>query len=145
MFNKALELIETREFFGFAPDRIEVIVHPQSLIHALVGFRDGGDDGASGPADMRHAIGYALNWPARAMPAGGAAGSGADRPADLPRARRGALPRAAPGARGDATGGLAGAAFNAAKEVALDAFHRGRIGFLDMAAWSKRCLTGFAR
>ena len=53
LFNKALELIETKEFFGVAPDRIEVLVHPQSIVHALVGFRDGGADGASRPA--RHA------------------------------------------------------------------------------------------
>ena len=66
MFNKALEMIETREFFGVAPEQIEVLIHPQSLVHALVGFRDGALMAHLGPPDMRHAIGYALNWPDRA-------------------------------------------------------------------------------
>ena len=58
MFNKALELIETREFFGVSPGAIEAVIHPESLIHALVGFRDGGLMAHVGPPDMRHAIGY---------------------------------------------------------------------------------------
>ncbi len=133
MFNKALEVIETREFFAIEPERIEVLVHPQSLVHALVGFRDGALMAHLGAPDMRHAIGYALNWPERA---------------ELPVAR---LDLAAIGAlefrRPDearfpalrlarevmAAGGLAGAVFNAAKEAALDAFMAREIGFLDMA------------
>ncbi|MCB1409786.1 MAG: 1-deoxy-D-xylulose-5-phosphate reductoisomerase, partial [Rhodobacteraceae bacterium] len=66
MFNKALEVIETKEFFCIAPDQIKVVIHPESLIHALVGFRDGGMIAHLGAPDMRHAIGYALNWPERA-------------------------------------------------------------------------------
>ncbi|MGB3147581.1 MAG: 1-deoxy-D-xylulose-5-phosphate reductoisomerase [Paracoccaceae bacterium] len=134
MFNKALEIIETHEYFGIAPDRIDVLMHPESLVHALVGFRDGGVIAHLGAPDMRHAIGYALNWPVRA---------------DLPVARldlalTGQLTFAAPDpARYPAlrlarevmeTGGLAGAVFNAAKEVALDGFLAGRIGFADMAS-----------
>ena len=65
MFNKALEMIEARELFGFDPDQIEVLVHPESLVHALIGFCDGGLMAHVGPADMRHAIGFALNWPDR--------------------------------------------------------------------------------
>jgi len=133
MFNKALEIIEAKEFFGFRPDQIEVLVHPQSIVHALVGFRDGGLMAHLGPADMRHAIGYALNYPDRAA-----------LPVErLDLAAIGALEFRAPDtARFPAiriarsvmeTGGLAGAAFNAAKEAALDAFIAGRIGFLDMA------------
>src|SRR5690606_31236242 len=61
-----LEVIETREFFGIEPDRIDVLIHPESLVHALVGFRDGGMIAHLGAPDMRHAIGYALNWPDRA-------------------------------------------------------------------------------
>ncbi len=133
MFNKALELIETHEFFGIAPDRIEVLVHPQSLVHALVGFRDGALMAHLGAPDMRHAIGYALNWPARAaLPV-----------ARLDLARIGALEFEPPDeARFPAlrlarevmaAGGLAGAVFNGAKEAALDAFIARRIGFLDMA------------
>ncbi|MEM1079470.1 MAG: 1-deoxy-D-xylulose-5-phosphate reductoisomerase [Pseudomonadota bacterium] len=145
MFNKALELIETREFFGIAPERIEAVVHPGSIVHALVGFKDGALMAHLGAPDMRHAIGYALHWPERR---------------DLPVAR---LDLAAIGnlsfERPDearfpalrlarevmATGGRAGAVFNAAKEAALDAFIAGHIGFLDMAAVVEATLEGMDR
>ena len=133
MFNKALELIETREFFGVDPARIEVLIHPESVVHALVGHADGGLLAHLGPPDMRHAIGYALHWPER-------------RPLPVARldlASLGALTFRAPDeARWPALrlarevmalGGHAGAAFNAAKEAALDAFIAGRIGFQAMA------------
>ncbi|MDH5453518.1 MAG: 1-deoxy-D-xylulose-5-phosphate reductoisomerase [Paracoccaceae bacterium] len=134
MFNKALEIIETREFFGIEPEQIEVLVHPESMLHALVSFRDGGMIGHLGAPDMRHAIGYALNWPDRThLPV-----------ARLDLASVGQLTFAEPDpARYPAlrlardvmaTGGLAGAAFNAAKEVALDGFIAGNIGFSAMAA-----------
>ena len=133
MFNKALEVIETREFFGFSPDQIEVLIHPESLVHALVGHRDGGFIAHLGPADMRHAIGYALSFPDRA-----------ELPVErLDLARIGELTFRAPDqVRYPALGlarevmairGLAGAVFNGAKEAALDAFISGRIRFTDMA------------
>ena len=140
MFNKALEVIEAKEFFGIDPDRVEVLVHPESLVHALVGFRDGGMIAHLGAPDMRHAIGYALNWPERVhLPV-----------ARLDLARIGNLTFRAPDpARYPALklardvmriGGLAGAAFNAAKETALDAFIAGRIRFTDMAVVVERAL-----
>ncbi|MEO6298678.1 MAG: 1-deoxy-D-xylulose-5-phosphate reductoisomerase [Paracoccaceae bacterium] len=133
MFNKALEVIETREFFGVAPAQIEVIIHPESLIHSMVGYRDGAIMAHLGAPDMRHAIGYALNWPARvALPV-----------ARLDLAQVGQLTFRAPDMQRYPAlrlacevmeiGGLAGAAFNAAKEVALDHFIAGQIGFMDMA------------
>lgn len=133
MFNKALEMIETREFFGIDPARIEVLVHPESLVHALVGFRDGGVIAHLGMPDMRHAIGYALNWPERAhLPVArldlartGRLSFQAPDPARYPALR---LARAVMDA-----GGLHGAVFNAAKEAALDAFVAGRIGFTEMS------------
>lgn len=133
MFNKAMEVIETKEYFGIAPEMIEVLVHPESLVHALVGFRDGALMAHLGVSDMRHAIGYALNWPTRA---------------DLPVARldlaeigqlnfRRPDPERYPALRLAeavmARGGLAGAVFNAAKESALDGFIEGRLRFTDMA------------
>jgi 1-deoxy-D-xylulose-5-phosphate reductoisomerase len=134
MFNKALEVIETREFFGVDPDQIEVILHPESLVHALVGFRDGALMAHVGASDMRHAIGYALHWPERRdlpvarldLAAIGTLNFRAPDPARYPALRlaRDVMRR----------GGLAGAVFNAAKERALDGFIAGRIGFLDMAA-----------
>ncbi len=140
MFNKGMELIETREFFGVPPDKIDTVIHPQSIIHALVGFNDGALMAHLGAPDMRHAIGYALNWPERR---------------DLPVARldlaqvatlefRAPDPRRYP-ALGLAravmeTRGRAGAVFNAAKEIALDGFIAGRIGFMDMAGVVDRTL-----
>jgi len=133
MFNKGLELIETREFFGIAPERIEVIVHPESLVHAMVGFADGALMAHVGPPDMRHAIGYALHWPARRpLPVArldlAAIGTMTFRAPDPARYPALALARMVM-----QTGGLSGAAFNAAKECALDAFIDGAIGFQDMA------------
>ena len=133
MFNKALELIETKEFFGLPSTKIETVIHPESLIHALVGHIDGGLIAHVGPPDMRHAIGYALNYPDRA-----------ELPVErLDLAKIGQLTFRAPeDARYPALrlardvmaiGGHAGAAFNAAKEAALDAFIAGRLGFTEMA------------
>ncbi|MDU8913038.1 1-deoxy-D-xylulose-5-phosphate reductoisomerase [Aestuariicoccus sp. MJ-SS9] len=132
MFNKALELIETKEFFGFTPDQIEAVVHPESLIHALVGFRDGALMAHVGPPDMRHAIGFALHYPDRkALPVHrldlAQIATLSFRPAD--EARWPALRLAREVMQ---TGGLAGAVFNAAKERALDAFIEKRIGFTRM-------------
>ena len=144
MFNKAMEVIETREFFGIDPARIEVLVHPESMIHALVGFADGALMAHVGPADMRHAIGYALHWPERrALPV-----------ERLDLARIGTFSFAAPDeVRWPAlrlarevmqTGGLAGAVLNAAKETALDGFVARRIGFVDMAAVVEEVLNRLA-
>ncbi len=134
MFNKSLEVIEAKELFNFTPDQIEVLIHPQSMIHAMIGFTDGGLMAHVGPADMRHAIGYALSWPNRA-----------DLPLErLDFAKIGRFDFSAPDLekypplrlayRVMAQGGLSGAVFNAAKEISLDAFIAKKIGFLDMAA-----------
>ncbi len=132
MFNKALEVIETREFFGVAPEQVEVIIHPESLIHSMVGFHDGAIMAHMGAPDMRHSIGYALNWPDRAaLPVArldlAQIATLTFRAPDLQRYPALRLARAVMDRRG-----LAGAAFNAAKEVALDHFLAGGIGFMDM-------------
>ncbi|MEQ6247912.1 1-deoxy-D-xylulose-5-phosphate reductoisomerase [Sulfitobacter sp. HNIBRBA3233] len=133
MFNKAMEVIETREFFGVDPDRIEVIVHPQSMIHALVGFNDGALMAHVGPPDMRHAIGFALHHPARRhLPVERldlvAIGTFEFRPPDEAR-----WPALRIAREVMARGGLSGAVFNAAKETALDGFIAGHIRFTQMA------------
>ena len=133
MFNKALEMIETREFFGIAPSQIEVLIHPESLVHALVGFVDGGLMAHVGPPDMRHAIGYALNWPnRRPLPVEAldlaAAGRLSFREPDEERYPALRLARQVMAQRG-----LSGAVFNAAKERALDHFIAREIGFCDMS------------
>ena len=141
LFNKALELIETHEYFGVSPAQIEAIIHPESLIHALVGFTDGALMAHIGPPDMRHAIGFALNWPDRChIPV-----------ERLDLAAVGQLTFTAPDTdRYPALrlarevmemGGLSGAVFNGSKERALDAFIDGRIGFLDMARVVEATLT----
>jgi 1-deoxy-D-xylulose-5-phosphate reductoisomerase len=140
LFNKALELIETREYFGFDPDQIEAVVHPQSIVHALVGFRDGALMAHLGAPDMRHAIGYALNWPDRAaLPVArldlAQLGTLHFEPPDPERFPALRLAREVMEIRGHA-----GAAFNAAKEVALDAFIDGRLRFADMARLVERTI-----
>jgi 1-deoxy-D-xylulose-5-phosphate reductoisomerase len=133
MFNKALEVIETREYFNVRPDQVEVIIHPESLIHSLVGFHDGAIMAHMGAPDMRHSIGYALNWPDRApLPVArldlAQIATLSFRAPDLVRYPALRLCRDVMDARG-----LAGAVFNAAKERALDHFLAGSIGFMDMA------------
>ena len=140
MFNKGMELIETREFFGVTPAQIETVIHPQSLIHALVGFNDGALMAHLGAPDMRHAIGYALNWPDRRhLPVArldlAQIATLEFRAPDPLRYPALAIARAVMETRGRAW-----AVFNAAKEVALDGFIAGRIGFMDMAAVVDRTL-----
>jgi 1-deoxy-D-xylulose-5-phosphate reductoisomerase len=133
MFNKALEVIETREYFGISPDQIEVIIHPESLIHSMVGYRDGAIMAHLGAADMRHPIGYALNWPQRdPLPVArldlAQIGTLTFRAPDMARYPALTLCREVMRLRG-----LSGTVFNAAKEIALDHFMGGGIGFMDMA------------
>ncbi|MDP5307787.1 1-deoxy-D-xylulose-5-phosphate reductoisomerase [Paracoccus spongiarum] len=144
MFNKAMEVIEAKEFFGLRPDQIRVLVHPESIVHAMVSHVDGGSIAHLGAPDMRHAIGYALNWPDRAplpVPA-------------LDLARVGSLTFREPDERRwpalrlarevMAAGGMAGAVFNAAKEQALDDFIAGRIRFTQMAPRVEAVLAAMA-
>jgi 1-deoxy-D-xylulose-5-phosphate reductoisomerase len=144
MLNKAMELIETKEFFGLPPEKIKVVIHPEQIIHALVAFRDGAVMAHMGAPDMRHAIGYALHWPERG-----------DVPVPrLDLALLGRLTFEAPDPRrypalALATevmrlGGRSGAAFNAAKEAALDAFIAGRIHFTAMAGVVEATLDALA-
>ena len=133
MFNKALEVIEAKYIFNCAPEQIEVVVHPQAIVHSMVEYVDHTIIAHMGSPDMRGAIGYALHWPERApnpiapldfATLGSISFSSPDE-AKFPALR---LAREALG-----MGGHAGAILNAAKEAALDAFIAGRIGFLDMA------------
>ena len=133
MFNKALEMIEAKHLFDVHPDQIEVVVHPQSIIHSMVGYRDGSVIAQLGCPDMRTAIGYALTYPDRP-------------PLNVDRLDFAKLARLDfeapdedrfPALRLARTamqrGGLQGAIMNAAEETAFHAFVAGRIGFLDMA------------
>ncbi len=133
MFNKALEMIEARWLFGATAETLEVVVHPQSVIHSAVAYADGSMLAQLGSPDMRTAIGYALTFPERSelpvapldLVALGRLDFSAPDETRFPAIRlaRAAMDRSE----------LAGAALNAAKEAALGAFIAGRIGFLDMA------------
>jgi len=134
LMNKGLEVIEARWLFGMPPERIEVLVHPQSIVHSMVEHVDGSVIAQLGQPDMRTTLACALAWPERVE-------SGVE-PLDL--GRIGTLtfqqPDRATFACLDlayaalATGGTASATLNAANEVAVAAFLDGRIGFLDIPA-----------
>lgn len=134
LMNKGLELIEAHHLFALAPSEIDVLVHPQSVVHGLVEFRDGSVVAQLGPADMRVPIAHCLAWPERI-----------DGPA--PRLDLAALreltfeapdlvrfPALALARRAMEQGGGAPTVLNAANEVAVAAFLDGRVGFTGIAA-----------
>jgi 1-deoxy-D-xylulose-5-phosphate reductoisomerase len=131
--NKGLELIEAHFLFGLPYDRVEVVVHPTSIVHAIVRFRDGASLAHIGYPDMRVPISFALTYPDRSatpLPALDLA-SGLTlefEPPDLETFPLLALARGA----GEA-GGTAPCVFNAANEIAVAAFLGGRLPFLEIA------------
>jgi 1-deoxy-D-xylulose-5-phosphate reductoisomerase len=141
MMNKALEIVEARWLFDLHPDRIEVVVHPESIVHSLVEFRDGSVLAQLGTPDMRTPIQYALTYPKRLE-------CPSDRldfskmtqlnfqPPDLDR-----FPALGLGHEVALRGGTAGAVLNAANEAAVEMFRDGEIDFLDIARYSERALT----
>ncbi|MEL6773375.1 MAG: 1-deoxy-D-xylulose-5-phosphate reductoisomerase [Pseudomonadota bacterium] len=133
MFNKALEMIEAWHLFGVTPDQIEVIVHPQSIIHSMIGFRDGSILAHLGPPDMRVAIGHAVAYPERvSLPVDRLDFAKLSR-LDFEAPDPARFPALALARRAMEAGGLAGCVLNGSREVALDGFIAGRLGFLDMA------------
>jgi 1-deoxy-D-xylulose-5-phosphate reductoisomerase len=134
MANKGLEMIEAAYLFGMPEDRIDVVVHPESIIHSLVEYVDGSTLAQMGPPDMRTPIAYALGWPARiAWPAPkldlAALGRLTFEPPDTQRFPALNLARQAL-----KTGGAAPAVFNAANEIAALAFLDRKLSFLNIAA-----------
>ena len=130
LMNKGLELIEACLLFGMEPARVEVVVHPQSIVHSMVEYVDGSILAQLGNPDMRTPIAYALGWPERivsgvqSLDLVAAARLDFEAP-DLDRFPALRLARAAAEA-----GGTAPAVLNAANEVAVAAFLEGRLGFL---------------
>ena len=140
MMNKGLELIEAHQLFGLPGERIDILVHPQSVIHSLVEFIDGSMIAQLGAADMRIPIAYALAWPERmATPSErldlARIGSLDFEPPDLARFPALRLAREVL-----AAGGAAAIILNAANEIAVAAFLDRRIGFADIAATVARAL-----
>ncbi|MGB0993029.1 MAG: 1-deoxy-D-xylulose-5-phosphate reductoisomerase [Akkermansiaceae bacterium] len=133
LFNKGLEMIEARWLFGIEMERIDVIVHPQSIVHSMVEFIDGSVLAQMSHTDMCFPIQYAVTWPERVK--------GGLKPLDF--AELGKLEFEAPryddfpalnlARRAGETGGTLPAVYNAANEVAVDAFCDGRIAYLDIA------------
>lgn len=134
MFNKGLELVEAYHLFGLTEDRIDILVHPQSVIHSMVSYIDGSVLAQLGAPDMRTPIAFALGWPDRmAAPC-----------ARLDLAQLGSLTFEAPDPerfpalrlvrRALQSGGAAPTLLNAANEIAVASFLDRRIGFLDIAA-----------
>ncbi len=134
MMNKGLELIEAHHLFGLAEDRLDVLVHPESIVHSMVAFCDGSILAQLGQPDMRIPIAYTLGWPERlAAPTPrldlalvGRLTFGPPDPVRFPALR---LARQAL-----ADGGTMPTVLNAANEIAVAAFLAGRLGFLEIAA-----------
>ena len=144
LMNKGLEVIEAHHLFALAPDEIDVVVHPQSIVHGLVEFRDGSLIAQLGSPDMRIPIAYCLAWPQRmAGPAQRLdlvhhASLTFERP-DLER-----FPALALARRALKAGGGAPTVLNAANEVGVAAFLAGRLKFLGIAALVEATLEAAA-
>lgn len=144
MMNKGLELIEAHHLFPIGLDRLAIVVHPQSVIHSMVEYRDGSTLAQLGPSDMRVPIASALAWPQRMdTPCGpldlAAIGELTFQPPDEARFPATRLARAAAEA-----GGAIPAVLNAANEVAVAAFLAGQIGFSRIAAHVELMLSSYA-
>jgi 1-deoxy-D-xylulose-5-phosphate reductoisomerase len=140
LVNKGLEVIEAHFLFGLAYDIIDVVVHPQSIVHSLVEFVDGSLKAHVGEPDMRVPIQYALTYPRRArgvldpFPLAGTT-------LEFHSPDRAAFPALDLAYAAGREGGTAPAIFNAADEVAVDAFLASQIGFLDIPATIESVLS----
>jgi 1-deoxy-D-xylulose-5-phosphate reductoisomerase len=132
MVNKALEVIEAHLFFDVPLDKIDVVVHPQSVVHSMVQFADGSTIAQASPPDMRLPIALGLGWPRRVP--------GAAKPCDWSSAVTWTFeplddevfPAVRLAKQAAAQGSTFMAVYNAANEESVDAFHAGRIGFVDI-------------
>lgn len=130
LVNKGLEVIEAHLLFGIPYAQIDVVVHPQSIVHSMVEFIDGSTIAQASPPDMRLPISLGLDWPHRV--------AGVGRPLDWTAAASwtfeplddDAFPAVRLAKQVGRAGGTYPAVFNAANEQAVDAFHEGRIAFL---------------
>jgi 1-deoxy-D-xylulose-5-phosphate reductoisomerase len=140
LMNKALEVIETHHLFGLEPERIEVVLHRQSIVHSLVEFVDGSVLAQMGLPDMRGPIHFALHWPEREP----SELQGFDlrwfRELSFEAVDPARFPSLELGYRCVREGGDAGAVLNAADEEAVHAFRAGRIGFQDIARVNRSVL-----
>jgi 1-deoxy-D-xylulose-5-phosphate reductoisomerase len=134
LMNKGLEILEARYLFGMPADRIEVVIHPQSVVHSMVSYRDGSVMAQLGIPDMKGAIAYALSYPERLplnQPLPDFAGLGA---LTFQQPDFGKFPCLALASRACHVGGTLPAVLNAANEVAVYAFLDEIISFVNIAA-----------
>jgi 1-deoxy-D-xylulose-5-phosphate reductoisomerase len=139
--NKGLEVIEAHLLFGVPFDRIDVWVHPQSIVHSMVQFTDGSTIAQCSPPDMRLPISLALGWPDRV--AGAAPSLSLDRPVawQFEPLDDEAFPAVRLARRVGARGGTYPAVYNASNEECVEAFLAGRIGFLDVVDTVERVVA----
>ena len=144
--NKALEVIEAHVLFGIPYDDIDVVVHPTSIVHSLVEFRDGSCLAQLGRPTMEVPILYALGYPERIDDGRADPGFDAlrDGPLQFEPLRRDAFPLFEAGVDAGRRGGELPIAFNAANEVAVEAFLDGRLGFRELSEAVVRTLRRFS-
>lgn len=129
LVNKGLELIETHLLFGVPYDRIDVVVHPQSIVHSMVTFTDGSTIAQASPPDMKLPISLALGWPRRVPRAATACAFTTASTWEFEPLDNEVFPAVELARHAGETGGCMTAVYNAANEDAAEAFLRGRIGF----------------
>ncbi|ORV39722.1 1-deoxy-D-xylulose 5-phosphate reductoisomerase [Mycolicibacter engbaekii] len=129
LVNKGLELIETHLLFGVPYDCIDVVVHPQSIVHSMVTFTDGSTIAQASPPDMRLPIALALGWPARVPGAAAACDFSTASTWEFEPLDDAVFPAVQLARHAGQTGGCMTAVYNAANEEAAEAFLAGRIGF----------------
>ena len=129
LVNKGLELIETHLLFGVPYDRIEVVVHPQSIVHSMVTFIDGSTIAQASPPDMKLPISLALGWPRRVPGAAARCDFSTASTWEFEPLDTDVFPAVELARHAGQTGGCMTAVYNAANEEAAEAFLKGRIGF----------------
>lgn len=133
MFNKGLEVIEAARIFGLTEDRIDVLVHPQSVVHGLVQYTDGSLIAQMGSADMRIPIAHALAWPKRMSTTSSHLDLAAFATLEFSAPDMVRFPALRLAREALRSGGAAPAILSAANEIAVEAFLKEQIGFLDIA------------
>ena len=132
LMNKGLEVIEAHWLFNARPDQIEVVIHPQSIVHSMVAYRDGSVLAQMGLPDMRTPIAHALGWPQRISSGVGALNLAEQGKLEFYPPDLGSFPGLGLAFEVLDAGAGSAVVFNAANEIAVDAFLKERIGFLQI-------------
>ena len=141
LVNKGLELIEAHLLFDVPFEDIEVVVHPQSVVHSMVEFNDGSTIAQASPPDMRIPIALGMNWPDRVPDAASACDWSAATTWTFEPLDHTAFPAVTLARHVGEAGGTAPAVFNAANETAVDAFHAGALPFTGIVELVQRVVA----